>query len=91
MRAMRPSWTRRTRASGQAEGAESPAATASESANIQVVAHSLIADLYGTGLRVQNLVGRAPTEMQDGLNEIADQIDKVITEIRNLAFTQRAT
>lgn len=61
------------------------------SANIQVVAHSLIADLYGTGLRVQNLVGRAPTEMQDELNEIADQIDKVITEIRNLAFTQRAT
>lgn len=57
--------------------------------DIQVFAHTMIADLYGAGLRLQNLARRLPAEAHDELQEVADQIDNVIVELRNLAFTQR--
>ena len=58
-------------------------------ATAQVLAHTLIADLFGTGLRVQNLMARAPEELQPELDEVADHIDKVIRELRGFAFGQR--
>jgi hypothetical protein len=58
-------------------------------ATIQVMAHTLIAGLFGTGLRVQNLAARAPDELRPELEEIAEQIDTMISEVRSFAFTHR--
>jgi hypothetical protein len=53
------------------------------------MAHTLSADLFGAGLRVQHLAARAPSDLQEGLAEVTDQIDKVIGELRGFAFTHR--
>ena len=69
-------------------------ATATEfsvTAELQVFAHSLIADLFGAGLRVQNLMSTAPDELCDELEGIADHIDHAIRDIREFAFTHRTT
>lgn len=58
-------------------------------ATIQVFAHTLIADLFAAGLRLQNLARSAPEELQGELEEIAGQIDTVISDARNFAFTCR--
>ena len=85
-------WGRRKSASQESSGLAPdptpPAATLNPAA-VQILAHTLIADLFGTGLRVQNLAARAPEELQQELAEVADQIDKVIGELRGFAFTHR--
>jgi hypothetical protein len=64
-------------------------AAPSYAAELQIMAHTLIADLYGAGLRVQNLVSHAPVELHKDLEEVAGQIDKVIGDVRAFAFTHR--
>lgn len=59
-------------------------------AELQVFAHGLIADLFGAGLRVQNLMATAPDELCDELEGIADHIDNAIRDIREFAFTHRS-
>jgi hypothetical protein len=58
-------------------------------AEVQVVAHSAIADLFGVGLRIQNLAAQAPESMDADLDEITDQIDRVISQLREFAFGGR--
>jgi hypothetical protein len=36
-----------------------------------------------------HLAARAPSDLQEGLAEVTDQIDKVIGELRGFAFTHR--
>jgi hypothetical protein len=64
------------------------AATGSNQAAVQVIAHTVIAELFGIGLRTQNIAGRAPDELQQELLDLADQIDKTIREVREFAFKQ---
>jgi hypothetical protein len=66
-----------------------PTAHSRDVAAVQIMAHTLIADLFGAGLRVQHLAARAPSDLQEGLAEVTDQIDKVIGELRGFAFTHR--
>ena len=56
---------------------------------VQILAHSLIAELFGAGLRVQNVRGHVPEEFHPELEQIADQIDRVIRELREFAFTRK--
>ena len=55
----------------------------------QILAHGLIAELFGAGLRIQNLRGQVSEELQPELEQIADQIDKAIRELREFAFTRK--
>lgn len=56
-------------------------------ATVQVFAHGLIAELFGAGLRIQNLRGQVSEELHPELEHIADQIDKAIREVREFVFT----
>lgn len=58
-------------------------------ANVQVFAHGLIADLFGAGLRLQSLASRVPDEAQAELEQITEQIDAAIRDVRAFAFGQR--
>ena len=86
-------WGRRRRTTAQSvPPAEEPRPSTEEPLNaaaVQIMAHTLIAELFGAGLRVQNLTARAPDDLQQDLSDIADQIDKVISELRTFAFTHR--
>ena len=61
-----------------------------DASTVQIFAHGLIAELFGTGLRIQNLRARADDELHPELEQIADQIDKAIRELREFAFSQRS-
>lgn len=63
-----------------------PVREAIDAGDVQVLAHTLIADLFAAGLRVQTVAAQAPAELQPQLDEIADQLDKVIRELRTFAF-----
>ena len=53
---------------------------------VQILAHGLIAELFGAGLRIQNLRARVDDDVQADLEEIADLLDKAIGELREFAF-----
>ena len=57
---------------------------------MQIFAHGLIAELFGAGLRLQNLRGHVSEEIRLDLEQIADQIDNAIHELRAFAFTHTA-
>jgi hypothetical protein len=61
-----------------------------DGAAVQVMAHGVIADLFGAGLRIEQIASRAPVELQPELEEVADHIDKVVREVRAFAFQQRS-
>jgi hypothetical protein len=62
-----------------------------DSSALQVMAHTLIADLFGVGLRLQSVRGRVPEEFRQELDEITDYVDKVVREVRDYVFVHRAT
>lgn len=68
---------------------DSEAGGAFDAAALQVMAHTLIADLFGAGLRVQRLAAQAPGDMQEDLEQVADQIDKAISDVRSFVFSHR--
>ena len=72
------------------EAAVEPPPAVVDVGSVQVMAHSLIADLFGAGLRIQSLAARSPDELQQDLEEVAEQIDKAIQELRSFAFQQRS-
>ena len=47
----------------------------------------VIQRLFASGLTLQSLVGRAPTELRDKLTEQVDAIDSAIAQIRTAVFT----
>lgn len=63
-----------------------PPPPALDPATVQVLAHTLIAELFGTGLLVENLIARAPDDLRHDLDEIATHLDNVISELRGFAF-----
>lgn len=65
----------------------SPPSNQIDPSTVQIFAHELIAELFGAGLRVQNLRGRVSDEHDPELEQIADQIDRAIRELREFAFT----
>lgn len=81
---------RRSRADHSVAVPSGPSAPALDAAAVQVLAHTLIAELFGTGLRVQNLMTRAPDDLRQELDEVASHIDNVIRELRSFAFDHRA-
>ena len=88
--ALRQPWRRRAPAAAAEPEIAITEPDPDEAATIQVFAHGLIADLFGAGLRIQNIAGRASEELQVELEDVADQIDKAIQELRSFAFQQRA-
>ena len=54
---------------------------------VQTLAHGLIADLFGAGLRIQHLRAHVAEELPPELEQVADQIDKAIRDLREFAVT----
>jgi len=73
----------------KADDEQVPAPAGLDPGAFQVLAHTLIADLFAAGLRVQNLAARAPSDVQQELEEVADQVDAMIRSIRSFAFAHR--
>lgn len=103
--AMRSPWGRRKPVGATAEGVDpvdqanpvdgdpiepDSSAAPGEAADLQVFAHTMIANLFGAGLRIQNLMSSAPDELVADLESVADQIDDAIREMRQFAFTHRS-
>jgi len=80
---------RRTESAPAADDARGLSSGAIDPGALQVFAHTLIADLFGAGLRLQNLGARLPDDSRAELEQIADQIDKTIHDIRAFTFTHR--
>src|SRR5581483_3354975 len=53
----------------KADDEQVPAPAGLDPGAFQVLAHTLIADLFAAGLRVQNLAARAPSDVQQELEE----------------------
>ena len=63
-----------------------PTGNAVDASAVQIFAHGLIAELFGAGLRVQNLRARVDDDVRAELEQIADLLDKAIGELREFAF-----
>jgi len=69
-----------------APDAGAPPSDLLDASTVQIFAHGLIAELFGAGLRIQNLRARVSDELHPELEQIADQIDNAIRDLREFGF-----